>query len=46
MVSIPGKKLLKDTFGFSLFLNFPELAFDERTVNLKPAISSKEIKWP
>lgn len=44
MVSILGKKLLKDAFGFSLSLNFPELPFDERTVNLKPAKTSKEIK--
>lgn len=46
MVSIPGKKVLQDAFGFSLSLNFPELPFDERTVNLKTANDSKEIKWP
>lgn len=44
MVYIPGEYVLKEVFVFSLSLNFLELALDERTVNLKTANPSKQIK--
>lgn len=44
MVSLPGKEVFKEALSFSSSLNFLELALDERTVNLKTANPSKEIK--
>lgn len=46
VVSISNKEVLKETSGFSLFLNFLELVLDERVMNLKTTKRSKEIKWP
>lgn len=44
MEYILGEYILEEVFQFSLLLNFLELALDERTVNLKTANTSKEIK--
>lgn len=44
MVFFLGKEVFKEVLSFFSFLNFLELVFDERIVNLKIVNFSKEIK--